>query len=146
MLGIIVVPRNAVMIQEREHLFAALLTPFLVFVRQWGGEFSLTHCRRNLIADRLCLRITTVMGCFDSALPAKRWFTTPKRHLLGLRIYKTYRCRNGQTMLPEWSSEGSSHMGKGGTGKAEDAKLQDAGISLKIAVKMPADTHGFRPA
>jgi len=31
------------MIQEREHLFAALLTPFLVFVRQWGGEFSLTH-------------------------------------------------------------------------------------------------------
>src|SRR5207253_2377283 len=43
MLGIIVVPRNAVMIQEREHLFAALLTPFLVFVRQWGGEFSLTH-------------------------------------------------------------------------------------------------------
>jgi len=37
-------------------------------------------------------------------------------------------------------------MGKGGTGKAEDAKLQDAGISLKIAVKMPADKHGFRPA
>src|SRR2546429_665335 len=111
MLGIIVVPRNAVMIQEREHLFAALLTPFLVFVRQWGGEFSLTHCRRNLIADRLCLRITTVMGCFDSALPAKRWFTTPKRHLLGLRIYKTYRHRNGQTMLPEWPSDDSSHSG-----------------------------------
>src|SRR5213080_594503 len=109
MLGIIVVPRNAVMIQEREHLFAALLTPFLVFVRQWGGEFSLTHCRRNLIADRLCLRITTVMGCFDSALPAKRWFTTPKRHLIGLRIYKTYRRRSGQKMLPKWPSDGSSH-------------------------------------
>jgi hypothetical protein len=26
---------------------------------------------------------------------------------------------------------GGTHRGKGGTGKAEDAKLQDAGISLK---------------
>ncbi len=46
---------------------------------------------------------------------------------------------NGQPMLPRWPNDGSSHkiFGAvsgdllGGTGKAEDAKLPDAGISLK---------------
>ena len=36
-------------------------------------------------------------------------------------------------MLPKWPSDGSSHRArwcKGGTGKAEDAKLQDAGINM----------------
>jgi hypothetical protein len=35
----------------------------------------------------------------DSALPAKRWFKPPKRHLSGIRIYKTYRRRSGQILV-----------------------------------------------
>ncbi len=40
---------------------------------------------------------------------------------------------SGQTMVQKWPNDPSSHMVvcKGGTGKAEAAKLQDAGISLK---------------
>ena len=35
-------------------------------------------------------------------------------------------------MLPKWPNDASSHNAvEGGTGKAEAAKLQDAGISLK---------------
>src|SRR5438128_108841 len=34
---------------------------------------------------------------------------TSERHLSGLRIYKTYKRRSGQTMLQEWPSDGSSH-------------------------------------
>jgi len=38
---------------------------------------------------------------------------------------------NGQPMLPKWSNDGSSHSVWRGTGKAEAAKLPDAGISPK---------------
>jgi hypothetical protein len=38
---------------------------------------------------------------------------------------------NGQTMLPEMAKRSFKSQCKGGTGKAEAAKLQDAGISLK---------------
>ncbi len=46
---------------------------------------------------------------------------------------------NGQPMLPKWPNDGSSHkiFGAvsedllGGTGKAEDVKLQGAGIGPK---------------
>src|SRR5947208_12884441 len=86
MLGIIVVPRNAVMIQEREHLFAALLTPFLVFVRQWGGEFSLTHRPQ----ESHCRPLVST-------------------HYNGHGMLRF--CSSGQTMLPEWPSDDSSHSG-----------------------------------
>jgi hypothetical protein len=53
----------------------------------------------------------------DSALPAKRWFTPPKRHLSGLWIDKTYRPMNGQPMLPKWPNDGSSHKLRAEPGK-----------------------------
>src|SRR5260370_33111470 len=73
------------------------------------------------------------------ALPAKRWFTPPKRPLSGLRIYKTYRRRSGQPMLRKWPSDGSSHkcsteyqkISLEEPNKAESTKLPDAGISPK---------------
>ena len=38
-------------------------------------------------------------------------------------------------MLPKWPNDASSHRCEGGTGTAEAAKLQDAGISLKQCQK-----------
>jgi hypothetical protein len=50
---------------------------------------------------------------------------------ISLPFYDSRYSRDGQTMLPKWPAMVQITWCKGGTGKAEDAKLQDAGTSLK---------------
>jgi hypothetical protein len=64
---------------------------------------------KNLFNGLASIVTSGCRNASDSALPVKRWFTPPKRHLSGLRIYKTYRPMNDQPMLPKWPNNGSSH-------------------------------------
>jgi hypothetical protein len=45
----------------------------------------------------------------DSVLLANRCFRPPKSLFDGVRIYRTYRPLNGQSSLPKWPNDGSSH-------------------------------------
>jgi hypothetical protein len=80
--------------------------------------------------------------CFGFCSSGQTMFTLPKRHLSGLRIYKTYRPINGQPMLPNGPNDASSHKLWRGTVKAEAAKLPGAGISPKPCPRIMSGGKG----